>query len=329
MTIVAKEADTAKAEHNENLRNQYLELIENGNNSPNECQQNLHKLRQLILLEGLPAESEQEVSNRLGDNSVCSLRGLIWKILLNVKTLDGEKYIGLLQRGKPRNEIYQQIRKDVPRTFMSNKDFASSVSQDKLSRCLSAFAHQCSDSQGKASKLGYVQGMNVLCGVFLYVLPEVDAFYTFSTFIMEHAYLYVVPSIEGVLVGSKLVDKVLSNVDPELYKHLHEHKHHPEFLTHAVLSLGAATPPLLEVLHLWDFYFAFGMHMNIVCTVAQLVLMRDKLLAHNTPSSLLRTLPHLHAQSIISLAVNLVRQLPSDLYELLVLHPTTSVQIPK
>jgi len=324
-----QEVDPGKAEYYTGLRKKYYDLIEYGNTHPQECQQNLHKLRQLILLEGLPAESEQEVANRLGENSTCSLRGMIWKIMLNVKNIDVEKYISLVQKGKPRNEDYQKIRKDVPRTFMNDKDFADSVSHDKLSRCLSAFARYCSETPGKTSKVSYVQGMNALCGTFLYVLPEVDAFYTFSTFIVDNFYLYVVPNIDGVHSGLRLLDRILSHVDPELKKYLDAHKYTPELLTHAVLSLGTGTPPLEEVLHLWDFYFAFGIHMNIVCTVAQLVLKREMLLAHPSPCAQLRSLAPLHAQSIITLAVQLVRQLPSDLYDMLAQHPTTPVQIPQ
>ena len=33
--------------------------------------------------------------------------------MLNVKTVDPEKYIGLVQKGKPKNETYQKIRKDI------------------------------------------------------------------------------------------------------------------------------------------------------------------------------------------------------------------------
>jgi hypothetical protein len=39
---------------------------------------------------------------------------------------------------------------------MNDKDFANSVSQDKLARCLSAFARLCAESPGKASKLEYL-----------------------------------------------------------------------------------------------------------------------------------------------------------------------------
>ena len=48
--------------------------------------------------------------------------------------------------------------------------------------------------------------------------------------------------------------------------------------TAAVLTLCACTPPLDEVLQLWDFLLAFGAHLNILCVVAQLLLMRDALM---------------------------------------------------
>jgi hypothetical protein len=37
--------------------------------------------------------------------------------MLNVKTIDPEKYIGLVQKGKPKNETYQKIRKDIKIIF--------------------------------------------------------------------------------------------------------------------------------------------------------------------------------------------------------------------
>lgn len=56
---------------------------------------------------------QEEINNRLGEHSTCGLRGLVWKLLLNVKNIEHEKYIGLVQKGKPKNETYQKIRKDI------------------------------------------------------------------------------------------------------------------------------------------------------------------------------------------------------------------------
>lgn len=80
----------------------------------------------------------------------------------------------------------------------------------------------------------------------------------------------------------------------------------------AVLTLSACTPPLDQVLCLWDFLLAFGPHMNVLCVIAQVLLMRDDLLATSSPMKLLRMFPPLDAQPIISIAVTLVRDIPED-----------------
>jgi cell cycle arrest protein BUB2 len=46
----------------------------------------------------------------------------------------------------------------------------------------------------------------------------------------------------------------------------------------AVLTLCACTPPLDQVLQLWDFLLAFGVHLNVLCVIAQLLLMRDEVM---------------------------------------------------
>ena len=62
--------------------------------------------------------------------------------------------------------------------------------------------------------------MNVVCAPFLYVLPEVDAFFAFSQFVRVHCPLYFNPGIEGAFAGLQLLDDILRLVDFELYSHL-------------------------------------------------------------------------------------------------------------
>lgn len=106
----------------------------------------------------------------------------------------------------------------------------------------------------------------------------------------------------------------------------------------AVLTFCACTPPLDQVLQLWDFLLAFGVHLNVLCVIAQLLLMRDEVMTspklHQyfcscdhlaypdcSPMRLLRTFPPLEAVPVIGIAVTLVRDLPPDLYDELVRHP--------
>ena len=131
-----------------------------------------------------------------------------------------------------------------------------------------------------AEQIGYVQGMNVLSGPFLYVArSEVEAFTGFEKLITQECPGYVRGAMDGVHKGVALVDRVLEAVDPKLYEHLMEKNLPAKLWAFApVLTLSACTPPLLEVLRLWDFLFAYGPHLNILCIVAQLVLIRDQLL---------------------------------------------------
>lgn len=52
------DVDGSKEAYYASLRKKYYEIIDYGNSHPQECQQNLSRLRQLILLEGLPPETD-------------------------------------------------------------------------------------------------------------------------------------------------------------------------------------------------------------------------------------------------------------------------------
>ena len=131
-----------------------------------------------------------------------------------------------------------------------------------------------------AEQIGYVQGMNVLAGPFLYAArSEVEAFVGFERLITQECPGYVRGSMEGVHKGLKLVDAVLEIVDPKLSSYLMSKGMHAEIYAFAsVLTMCACTPPLPEVLQLWDFLFAYGPHLNILCIVAQLILIRDQII---------------------------------------------------
>ena len=88
----------------------------------------------------------------------------------------------------------------------------------------------------------------------------------------------------------------------------------------AVLTLRACTPPLDQVLQLWDFLLAFGVHLNVICVIAQLQLIRAELLAEPSPMKILRTFPPLQAAETIKITLRLVKILPAELYDALVSH---------
>lgn len=127
----------------------------------------------------------------------------------------------------------------------------------------------------------YVQGMNVLAAPFLYAArSESEAFIAFHQFITHECPGYVRGAMDGVHKGLALVDKVLAIVDPKLSLYLAGKGMSAELYAFpSVLTLCACTPPLPEVLRLWDFLFAYGAHLNILCIVAQLVVLRNSILS--------------------------------------------------
>ncbi|KAI9825778.1 MAG: hypothetical protein M1826_006880 [Phylliscum demangeonii] len=175
---------------------------------------------------------------------------------------------------------------------------------------------------GGAAAGTYVQGMNVLAAPFLYAArSEAEAFAAFHRFITFECPGYVRGAMDGVHRGLALVDRVLAIVDPKLSDYLLSKQLHAKLYAFpSVLTLCACTPPLPEVLHLWDFLFAYGSHLNIFCIVAQLILARDVLFASPSPVKILRSFPPLQAMTIKGLAVSLVSRIPLELYDEIVRH---------
>ncbi|KAI9845807.1 MAG: hypothetical protein M1837_004487 [Sclerophora amabilis] len=175
---------------------------------------------------------------------------------------------------------------------------------------------------GGAEPGTYVQGMNVLAAPFLYAArSEAEAFVAFHRFLTQEVPGYVRGAMDGVHRGLALVDKVLAIVDPKLSNYLLSKSMHAELYAFpSVLTLCACTPPLPEVLHLWDFLFAYGAHLNLLCIVAQLVMIRDTILESPSPTKILRSFPPLQATKVKMIAISLVRKIPDNVYDEIVMH---------
>ncbi|KAI1368639.1 rab-GTPase-TBC domain-containing protein [Xylaria arbuscula] len=178
-------------------------------------------------------------------------------------------------------------------------------------------------SDSNASEPGtYVQGMNVLAAPFLYAArSEAEAFVAFHQLLTKECPAYIRGAMDGVHRGLALVDKVLGIVDTKLSLYLTSKGLSAEIYAFpSVLTLCACTPPLPEVLRLWDFLFAYGPHLNILCIVAQLIMMRNDLLSSTSPNKLLRSFPTLQADQIKAHALAIIKMIPNDVYEEIVNH---------
>lgn len=82
---------------------------------------------------------------------------------------------------------------------------------------------------------------------------------------------------------AQLVDLCLQALDSDLFQYLLSFDLKAEIYAFpSILTFCAATPPLPEVLALWDFLLAWGPGLNVLCVVAQLHGMRSALLHSNT-----------------------------------------------
>ncbi|KAM0329928.1 hypothetical protein ACHAQA_004095 [Verticillium albo-atrum] len=199
----------------------------------------------------------------------------------------------------------------------------SSPAAKHRARALTLTTEGSSTDPALASEPGtYVQGMNVLAAPFLYAArSEGEAFVAFHTLLTRECPGYIRGAMDGVHKGLALVDRVLATVDSRLSGYLLSKGLTAELYAFpSVLTLCACTPPLPEVLRLWDFLFAYGPHLNILCIVAQLMGMRDQLLNSPSPNRLLRAFPSLQADKVIERTLWIIERIPDDTYAAIVTH---------
>ena len=264
-------------------RKSSLEILMRDGPSGGNVEQGLSDLRYHILSSRVEA----------GKDGMSDYRCYLWLALLNVGPLQTDEYLALVHRGQ--SPAYQKINDDTFRTLATDTLFKRRVTDASITRVLNATAWKLhdakrisSDSPPAASgqpaantSAVYVQGMNVLSAPFLYAArSETEAFSLFHAFLTRECPGYIRGAMEGVHKGLALVDKCLAIVNPTLAQFLQNKKMPAEIYAFpSVMTFCACTPPLPEVLHLWDFLFAYGPHLNILCIVAQLLLLKDTLLA--------------------------------------------------
>lgn len=271
----------------------------------------LSKLRYMILIEGLSIPEGYEL---------CPYRSYVWSILCKVPVYPVHKYAKLVAQvqRKLSPELYQKIKNDTFRTLMNDRAFHAKVSEETLMRILAAVAISTTQN-----KVGYVQGMNVLLAPIAYTCykSEPQAFAILHHLVTVQIPLYITPNLDGVHTALSLVDIVLHIIDPILSDYLDSKFLKAEIYAFpSVLTLCACTPPLKALVKLWDFLFAYGIHMNILFVVAQLIINRSTLLKSPQPMKVLRSFPNLDENNIIKLSLSFIPELPKQLFDLICRH---------
>ncbi|KAG2183254.1 hypothetical protein INT43_006258, partial [Umbelopsis isabellina] len=305
-----------------------------------------HQLLSNILNTGHKSQSEIEVSlDKLRlyileyhlDNSTQKYRPKIWKALLEVYYVSATCYINLLLAGPSCSN--DSIENDTVASTADEDNERDSSTIAKSQRILNAFVCLHTDKPGLTStetvfkskllwkhqpnywEFTYVDSMSRLVLPFVNVMSELDAFFSFTTFVRHCCPLYVQPNCIGARCGAKLLEACLKILDPELLGYLHgKGLDAEEYAHHDISTFSASALPFPETLHLWDIMLAFGFHLNIIFIVARLVRRRKKILCSTSPYHLLRAWPPLDAETVISDSFQIVKRLPEGLYLQLVRH---------
>jgi len=299
-----------------------------------EAEKILSKIRKKVLLHGIPEETSvyqpRKVSNDTFPkmeievprirNTEMTMRGRVWKVLLGINGIKQSEYLSLVKQRECK--CYPKIRGDTGRTFATDVLFQQRVNEQRLVRVLNSFTHKFNKS--------YVQGMDVLAGGMLFVMPEIDAFAGISRLINECFPLYWITGETGPLVGAYagaiLVKDVLMESDVEVYRKLSGfHPHIYAFA--AITSISGIAPPFTELLRLWDFIFCFGVHVNVLCVAAQIILQRDRILTTNGNKILSEVLaqrkwPRLDAKMVIEMTMQILPKVKknTNLWRRILLH---------
>jgi len=278
-----------------------------------EAEQILQQIRKTVLLHGIPEEKQVHRPREVNEDEFfkvqeevpkirkleMTMRGRVWMVLLGINGIKQSEYMSLVKRRECK--CYAKIRRDTSRTWATDVLFQQRVSETRLVRVLNSYTHKYDKD--------YVQGMDVLAGGMLFVMPEIDAFAGMSRLVNECFPLYWVSTdtdktaMIGAFAGAILVKEVLRDCDLDVYRQLNGF--HPyTYAFPAVSSISGIAPPFEELLRLWDFIFCFGVHVNVLCVAAQIILYRDKILKSKRNKILQHVLgqrkwPHLDARKTI------------------------------
>ncbi|KAH7831417.1 Tre-2/Bub2/Cdc16 (TBC) domain-containing protein C [Monocercomonoides exilis] len=279
------------------------------------CDEILGKLRSLILSEGLP--DSEGIENDREDG----IRGRVWKILLRIPRIDSGLYLELVARKKC--QLGDKIRDDTFRTLGKDDKFKQGVAEVKLVRVLNATEHYLREIQ---SDISYVQGMSFMLAPFLYVMPEVDAFFCFRRFIISYCPNYVYGMLDGVHAGLALMEEIFEICEPELHHYiLRGQLTTSVYAFSSLMSFLVDALPVQELMIVWDFLLSHGVHLIVVCVCARYILLKEKIFevtkAGMSKMTYMPELRQLKARDIIHKTMEMIKLIPDELFDRLVKHP--------
>mmetsp|Transcript_17044 Transcript_17044/g.19392 ORF Transcript_17044/g.19392 Transcript_17044/m.19392 type:complete len:374 (+) Transcript_17044:231-1352(+) len=153
-------------------------------------------------------------------------------------------------------ETFEQIEKDLPRTFPSLAYFEDPDVVNSMRRVLTATANQLPD-------VGYVQGMNIIVGyITLHVKTETEAFELLMEMMLHPKYnlrSLFLEGLPGLIEFCQALEKIVKETDSELYSHMESIGLGSFIFAYQwILTLFTYSMPFDEIAKIWDLFFEHG-----------------------------------------------------------------------
>jgi len=185
-------------------------------------------------------------------------------------------------------EVVDQIAKDLPRSLPHHILFRGNNqdTQAAMRRVLTAYAlHNMT--------VGYCQGMNVLCGLLLLLMPEEEAFFLLKTIVERVLPAYFGQGLTGLTNDQSVIEAMIQDRAPELIEHLSEIGLPMHVVTTRwLLCIFITAMPSEGALRIWDCVIMEGRKALFRAIMAFFELLKPKLLQCpdcDTAFELLRT----------------------------------------
>jgi len=144
-------------------------------------------------------------------------------------------------------------------------------------------------------EVGYCQGMNVIVGMMLLVLPEKDAFYLLIVVVESILIGYYAPGLPGLIQDQAILQRLMETRHRDLCEHLDGlGVPFPVVTTRWFMCLFVGALPTETVLRLWDCFLLEGKQIIFRATVALFEDQKIRLMTCTDADMLfdgLRTLP--------------------------------------
>ena len=163
-------------------------------------------------------------------------------------------YDDLVAGGTDDPAVLSQIQMDIHRTLTDNVFFRNGPGVAKLNEVLLAYSR-------RNSEVGYCQGMNLIAGSLLLIMPTAeDAFWVLTSLIEnilpQH---YYDPSLLASRADQQVLREYIAELLPKLWSHLVELGIEPEALTFQwFLSIFTDCLSAEALFRVWDVIFCFN-----------------------------------------------------------------------